>query len=172
MNGIKDLSNDLDVNHVIDSFEQNWYQWNINDTIEWFKFALTNDYQIEDYGTSSDSSDDENHDKNQDDIGTKQLQSQVIDFQQVETNLVSINFNAKKYFPVLLKSFQFKQFGFKNTKDCKYLCQKVKLLMQKYPKNKKKTNKKNDNNNLKARKNDNHINQCQLEGFVPDTNVS
>ena len=156
LNDIKNSWNDLGGNNVIDSFEENWCHWNINDTIKWFKFTLSgkgldfqDDYKIEHY--CSGSSDDENEDENQ------ELE---IDFKLVETNLTSINFNASKYFPVLLKSFQFKQFGFKNKKDQKYLCKKVKLLVEKYPKNKKKSNKERINDN---------VNHSQLEGFVQDT---
>ena len=156
LNDIENSWSDLGGNNVIDSFEQGWYEWNINDTVEWFKFTLnmknvnginSNDYEIENYNSDS-SSDDMNENHDQDDekkVSEMNDDESNIDFKGVESNLLSTEFNAKKYFPILLKPFQFKQFGFKNKQDQKFLCAKVKQLIAKYPKKKKKTNKKNDN---------------------------
>ena len=72
-----------------------------------------------------------------------------------------MNFNARKYFPVLVKPFQFEALGIKNKQDCKLLCKTTKMLLEKYPKR-----------NIKSRKKSstgkNHHN-CRLEGSVEDT---
>lgn len=93
-----------------------------------------------------------------------------IDFKRVESLLLGIGFNAKKYFPVLLKPFQFKTFGFSNQKDCKLLCEQIKLLLEKYP-IKRKT-KRNKQNNYKKHANDIKFDNSSLERFVQDTNVN
>ena len=57
----------------------------------------------------------------------------------------------------MLKSFQFKQFGFKNIYHCKLLCKQTKLLIQKYPK--KKVNIRQKTNNCRCKNNKKNINQ-------------
>ena len=156
---------------MIDSFEQRWYEWNINDTIEWFKFVFSvrtvddNDleYSSSDSSNSSSNGDDNielqdgDDEKKQLEMIVRETQTIEIDFKDIKSNLLSMKFNSKKYFPILLKSFQFERFGFKNKKDQKYLCKKVKQLIAKHPRKKKKTKKKN-------------VKQFEVEGCVQDTN--
>ena len=184
LNDIKDSWNNLGGNNVIDSFQQRWYEWDINDTIEWFKFTLNtknlnlfgnndddndNAYQIEDYSSSSD---DNSSCDNIDEDDEKQMLETIepLDFEYIKSKLLSTEFNSKKYFPILLKPFQFKQFGFKNEKDQKFLCNKVKKLIEKYPKQKKQSKNKRKNNKQPEKRSKNNVNEFELEGFVQDTN--
>ena len=180
LNDIKDSWNDLGGHNVIDSFEERWYEWSIIDTVEWFKFTLNSknmnggdhddDYEIEDYSSddSSDSNSDDMNDNDDEKEALEMRQKIGIDFKNVESNLLQMKFNCKKYFPIILKPFQFEPFGFKNKKDQKYLCQKVQALIIKYPK--KKNNKKLNNKNTKRQTKDSKVNDFELEGFVQDTN--
>ena len=176
--------NNLGGNNVIDSFERRWYEWDINDTIEWLKFTLNaqklnlnsvennddSDYQIEDYSSSSDDNSGRD-DIDQDDEKQRLETIEPIDFEHIKSKLLSTEFNAKKYFPILLKPFQFKQFGFKNKKDQKFFCKKVKTLIEKYPKQKKQSKSKNISKQQEKRNNyKNNMNDFELEGFVQDTN--
>ena len=47
---------------------------------------------------------------------------------------MSVDFDAKTYFPLIEKGVQFKRYGFKNEKDCNLLCKSTKELLVKYPK--------------------------------------
>ena len=76
--------------------------------------------------------------------------------------LIAMNFRAKKNLPLIFKSFQFKQFGFKNKDDCKLLCKQTNILMQKYPKKSKKSKVKKQDEKNKSWSDD-------VEGFVQDT---
>ena len=129
---IEDIRKTLDCDNLIDSFEKRWSEWDINDTIEWFKFVL-NQTKVDDSGD-----DNINIELQDDDDEKKQLEMTVtetieIDFEDIKSNLLQMKFNCKKYFPILLKLSQFETFGFKNMKDQEYLCKKVKQLMKKYP---------------------------------------
>ena len=171
-------------NNVIDSFEQRWCEWDINDTIEWFKFVLNaknlnlnlignnddndHDYQIEDCSSSSDDNSGRGN-IDQDDEKQKLEMIEAIDFKYIKSKLLSTEFGAKKYFPILFKPFQFKQFGFKNKKDQKFLCKKVKQLIEKYPKQKKQSKNKNKNKKQQEKRIKNNVNDFEVEGFVQDT---
>ena len=166
---IKDSWENLGGDDIIDSFEKKWCEWDVDDTKKWFEFVLNckglkidekdddeydDDYQIEDYSSSDSSDDDDEQDE-------KKQDTSQIDFNDVKSRLIMMNFKAKREFPLLLKPFQFEKFGFKNKQDCKLLCKKTKILMKKYPRKKGKNTKKQNN-------------KCQdgLEGFVQDTNLS
>ena len=168
-NNIENSWNDLGGNNVIDLFERRWYQWNITDTIEWFRFTLDDKNMYEEYSSDSSSEhvdDDDDNDEKQLQV-SKMIEPIAIDFKHVESILLSRDFSAKKFFPILVKSFQFEPFGFKNKNDQKLLCKKVKQLVTKYPKNKKKINKRNSKAN---KRDENNVNQFELEGYVQATN--
>ena len=76
------------------------------------------------------------------------INEKEVDFQDIKSHLFRIEFNAKEDFPVLLKPFQFKRFGFKNKNDCKLLCKKTKLLVKKYPKEKNQRKKQVEKNSM------------------------
>ena len=152
---IDNLLNNLDGNNVVDSFEQKWCEWSIDDTTKWFEFVFSCNYKIEDYSSSSDSSDEDDDDEDETDEKKQEANAQI-DFKHVHSRLTVVGFNAKKDLPVLVKPFQFKRFGFKNKKDCKLLFEKTKQLIAKYPRIKRKKKQKND--------------KVDLEGFVQDTN--
>ena len=173
---IKDSWNKLGGNDSINTFEKKWCEWDVDDTIEWFKFVLNmknggdDDYEIDDYSTSdsSDSSDDDDDDENDHELldDEKKQELNEIDFQDIKSHLLSIHFKSKG-FPMLSKTFQFKRFGFKNKKDCKLLCKKTQELIEKYPKKGKKSKK-------HSKRQDNHgstRNNSNMEGFVEDTNI-
>ena len=104
-------------------------------------------YEIEYYSSSDHDDDDEDeydNKVNDDDIDNKMSESNI-DFAHVKSRLFAMQFNCKKDLPMILKSFQFKKFGFNNKQDCKLLCKNTKLLIDKYPKKHKKSkNKKNE----------------------------
>ena len=178
---IKGLWNNLGIDGIeaIDSFEKRWCEWSVDDTIEWFEFVLSqdsehiydNDYEIEDYN-SSDSSDDDNDEEEDDEkqhVRDREV-TELIDFKQVRSYLCGLGFNTKKDLPILVKSFQFERFGFKNKNDCKLLCKKTKGLVKKYPRKSNKSKKKNktrknQKENVMSKRND-----VRLEGFIDDTN--
>ena len=170
--------------NLIDSFEKKWCEWSIDETIKWFEFVLNStninlelnqdneryhDYEIEQYSSDS-SNDDENvnetddyKDKNDD---AKTAVASTINFQHVKSRLVEMNFNTKRYFPVLVKPFQFEAFGIKNKHDCRLICKKTKRLVAKYPK---KINKSSKRSRTKVQVNDNSNHDSNVEGFVQDT---
>ena len=169
--------NDLNGNQLIEDFESKWQQWNVNDSIKWFKYILTsssNDYQdIEDSDDSdeSDSSDElhENQDDekhgvlssggNMSDDSKSRIRSKIVDYKLVESQLLLTHFRAKTYLPTIKHSLQFKQYGFKNKQNRKILCKYTKELMKKYPKQNKK----------KKRKVSKKEKQKSVEGNVEDT---
>ena len=136
--------------------------------MQWFEFVLSlnvhslninenNDYEIEDYSSDSTCS----YDQKQ----QAYLLSihDLVDYNDVKSKLLILGFKPKRELPVLLKPFQFARFGFKNRQDCKLLCQKTKLLIEKYPKNKRNKSKKQNQKTQKDCKSNNG-----LEGFVQD----
>ena len=164
MNDIQDSWNNLNGNQVIDSFEKTWYEWSIDDTIEWCEFVLSCpgkglNEDDDDYSDNSDSTDDEDEDEDETDDYKQEIINEEIDFNYVKSRLLLFGFKSKKDLPMLLKPFQFKRFGFKNKKDCKLLCKKTQQLIEKYPRKHKKSKKKAVNKNEQG-----------LEGFVQDTN--
>ena len=170
---IKDSWNNLGGIDIIDSFEKKWHQWDVDDTSRWFEFVLNSkglvmneddrydDYEIEDY--SSDSSTKADEQKQEISISRQDL----IDFNDVKSRLIMMGFRAKREFPVLLKPFQFEKFGFKNKQDCKLLCKKTKMLIEKHPRKKAKKMKQENKTPPK---------DCKaylgLEGFVQDTTAT
>ena len=137
---------------MIESFEQKWWKWSIDDTVEWFNFQLRqskhcnanysynsnstqngqdynydSDYEIENYSSGEQSKSD-NDEKDE----TVELE---IDFEFVESRMKLFDFSAGEDLPFMQKSHHFKRFGFKNPKDCELLCQFTKRLIQKYPRN-------------------------------------
>ena len=174
---IQDSWNNLGGNDMIDSFEKKWCEWSIDDTIEWFEFVLNmknlgvkDDDEIEYYSSSDD--DDEDDNKviiNDHDIAIDDKMSESnIDFEHVKSRLFAMQFNCKKDLPMILKSFQFKKFGFNNKQHCQLLCKNTKLLIDKYPKKHKKP--KNQNKKNVENKDDNGNKYVGLEGFVENTN--
>ena len=166
-------------NDGINTFEKKWREWNVDDTIEWFKFVVNmkngggDDYEIDHYSSSetSDSSDDEDKNDHKLDDEKKQGINEEIHFQDIKSHLLSIHFKSKKDLPMLSKTFQFKRFGFKNEQDCKLLCKKTQQLIEKYPKKGKKSKKhsKRQNNDGSSGKNKTKGNDIDVEGFVQDT---
>ena len=74
-----------------------------------------------------------------------------------------MKFRAKKRLPLIQKSFQFREFGFKNKHDRRVLCRATKPLIKKYPRQHSKNRK-----SAKSSKAD--IGGMQgLEGFVENT---
>ena len=173
----KDLDrswHDLGGNETI---EKNWYNWTIDETIAWFEYTLkTQDLGFggNDYYSSGESSDDDNSnskDSNYNSVWTHTDTDKVdFDINSIKKHLVNIDFKAKNDLPMLMKSFQFKRFGFNNENDCKILCIKTRQLLKKYPKKskgnykKKNTNKNNDNSCDNG-----YDDNLNLEGFVQDT---
>ena len=137
----------------MDSFEKEWCEWSVDDTLKWFEFVLSD---------KTDSDDDDDDDDNDETEDEKQETNEEIDFEHVKSRLYMIGFNSKKEFPILVKQFQFERFGFKNKKDRKILCKKAKQLIQKYPKTKSKKSKKKQGGRKQK--------DVGLEGFVQDTN--
>ena len=166
---IDDSWNELSGNDVIDSFEKNWIEWDIDDTIKWFDFVLkcrnknhnnnyNDDYEIENY--SSDDSDDSDESSDNcciDDEDEKKYQEKStdcqsnmhqVDYEQVKIVLTTLKFRAKRNLPLIMKSFQFEQIGFQNKKDCKLLCSETKKLMKKYPRKAKRSKTKKHKNDV------------------------
>ena len=164
--------NALKGNDVIDEFEQKWTQWNVDDTLNWFSFVLKcKKYSsIDDGNVNSDCKNDESDDSDTSDASESESESngsrkrEKVDYKKVRNLLIAINFRAKKNLPLMLKSFQFKQFGFQNKNDCKLLCKQTKLLMEKYPKKSKKSKSKRKQK-FKQPNNDHDL----IEGFVQET---
>ena len=173
-------------NEIIDSFEEKWCKWNIDDTIQWFDFVLKcknsnykyidenenydnckhlnyvsdSDYEIEDYSSSSDDSySDEDEKKHE----HGDLTSINLNFKNVKIRMEAMEFRAKRDFGLILKPFQFKRYGFKNKNDCKLLFKQTQLLVKKYPK-------KSQNNGKQLQDKKQHYSSDQrLEGLVHDT---
>ena len=177
LDDVKDSWNNLGGNDAVVSFEKRWCEWSVDETTQWFAFLLDtksvdiygdDDYEIEDYSSSTSNSGDENDNDEEDDEKKQETNEVLVDFKHVESVLYGMDFNAKKYFPVLLKPFQFKTFGFGNKQDRKLLCKKTKALIEKYPR-KSKSNKKYQKSKEKNNNNINN-NEYNLEGFVQHTN--
>ena len=181
----------LNGDEMIESFEKEWTQWTVDDTIQWFDFVLKMerlrrdndepqtaagkhnsgyDSNSEDYSDESSSSDDNRDDR--DDEKERELKneknkkSNEIDFQDIKSKLLSTGFRAKKDLAFFVQPFNFKQCGFKNKKDCKILCKQTKKLMEKYPKKRKHKNNKSKKSIMKNQ----HVDDdYDLEGVVQDT---
>ena len=176
--------------NLIDSFEKEWTQWSVDDTIKWFDLVL----KIESYnGVESDDSccdaessnsnsdcdgiviNDSNENKECDhdekmcksDQNINTISVHGIDFQDIKSRLEASGFRAKKDLPFFIQPFNFKQCGFQNKKDCKILCKQTKILIEKYPK-KKKYKKKSKNKIRKSDVKHKNVND-DLEGVVQDT---
>lgn len=185
MNTLKKEWNSLNGDIVINSLECNWTQWDVNDTIKWFKYVLSSnydvdstntiidkdnnynaafddDYVIENLSDSESDDSDTGGDNDYDDDEKKyddKTSGEMIDFKMIERRLIDLKFRAKNRLPLIKKSFQFGDFGFKNKNDRRLLCNQTKKLMKKYPKSKQ--NKKDKQIKVK--------NKQDLEGFVQDT---
>lgn len=152
---MNNLWNGLNGDNAIDLFESKWCEWNIDETIKWFDFVIkwnnyndnkkiddqknTNDhdsdYEIEFY------SDDDDDDSLSGD-SKNDCNSSYADYKFVKSRLTMFQFNAKKDLPFMMQLHHFKRFGF-NTKESKLLCKCTKQLIQKYPKKRKKTQRRN-----------------------------
>ena len=171
-----DLSwHDLGGNETI---EKNWYNWTIDETIAWFEYTLkTQDLGFggNDYYSSGESSDDDNSnskDSNYNSVWTHtDTDTDKVDFDinSIKKHLVNIDFKAKNDLPMLMKSFQFKRFGFNNENDCKILCIKTRQLLKTYPKKSKRNYKKKNTNKNNNSSNNGYDDDLNLEGFVQDT---
>lgn len=129
--------------------EKNWVNWDLKETILWFKYNLLTVRN----GDVYDDSDDDSEDEMERGGGINVNINGDIDWNKIESTMKSFGFRAKRNFPNMNNHYIFKQFGFENKFHCKLLCQKTKRLLQKYPK----ANKKNNKNN-------------KVEGMVEDTN--
>ena len=127
----------------IDLFESDWTHWNLNDSLKWFKYVLTinNNNNNDDCSSDSESESDSNNGLDDEKIEEIIILNDEIDYSKIESMLQMMKFRAKKNFPLIQTSYQLKQFGFKNKKDCKLLSKQTKLLLKKYPKKKSKKHK-------------------------------
>ena len=162
--------NKLGGNATINSFEQKWTQWTIDETVQWFDFVLknsdNNDYEIGyDSSGSEDSENSEDNDEKKVD-----LDDNDIGYQSIISKLQLMNFRAKTNLPYLGKAFHFQQFGFKNKLHCKILCQQTKKLIAKYPKKAKVTKTKNKKQGGYDASKIKNLDNSNVEGFVPETN--
>ena len=175
----------------IDIFEKDWMKWDINDTLKWFKYILYNnnnnnnnnidydsDYSIESDETESESDSNSYGNNGKDMINIEDYKYNEneneneninnIDFILIKNKLLKHHFKAKYYLNGMKKG-TFKKFGFKNQFHYRLLYKQTQLLIEKYPRNRKKIaikDKKMPKQNPNAMEN---IRQEQLEGFVENT---
>ena len=134
---------DMNGNDFIDEFESKWTQWNIHDSIKWFEYVLLTKYNQNEVNTLSDSDSDSGDEHNNDNDEKKDGGNMMMstnnhltekDYKLIEAQLISIGFRAKQNLSMIQKSFQFKQYGFKDKYHRKILCKYTKMLIAKYPK--------------------------------------
>ena len=138
--------------------ESKWQRWKVNDSVKWFEYVLSRNYEENTNDVVDDNSDSEDENENDDNEDEKQSiletkngnyskQSNVtaieIDYKVIASQLSSIGFRAKTYLPLIQQPLQFRHYGFKNKGHRKILFKYTKQLIQKYPRqsNKKQSSK-------------------------------
>ena len=95
-------------NVSINNFEKNWVNWDINDTILWFRLILA----------------------------TKSVENmpelETYDFDNVATKMQQIGFSARKDLPMIAQQSQWEQFCINDTKIQKLLFDETKRLITMY----------------------------------------
>ena len=134
------------------------------------------DYEIENYSSESDSGNNpvDKLEESSQNISKDMIRSgydydlydNAFDFGTVKAQLEAMQFRANQDLPIIVKSFQFSRFGFKNKQDCKILCKQTKLLMKKYPKE---TNRNRKNNTVSINRDQENQVDAVMEGFICDT---
>ena len=137
---LNEIINNKKINNNIESFEKNWINWNIDDTIKWFKYIIysNNNNYINNSNELNENSGIENESdiKNNQNENINENEDEIIfelDFNRIEETLIKCKFVAKANLPKMdLKAY--KKLGFLNQIDCKLINEETKRLVQKYPK--------------------------------------
>ena len=169
--------------------------WTVKDTLLWFQYIVAisridnnNSYEHElhdnqlpnQHGIGLEAKHDSYHSdytiddlSDSDDTDEGSLSTTIyednkrIDWNVIEAKMEAFGFRAKKNLPNMNNDYIFKQFGFNNKNDCKFLCKKTKELLTKYPK----FNPKSGRKSKKYDKSNNHKQNLspQVEGMLEDT---
>ena len=185
LNDLEKYWTNVNGDKTIDSFESNWSKWKTKEAIKWFQYILSstyttsvknmyNEYAIENLSDDESESESESNSDDQDDEKQQQQPSNVndkkstkkVDYNVVEQQLNRMKFRGKRHLPFIEKSVHFHAYGFENKTHCKILFKAAKQLIEKYPKTKDKTIKRQ----RKEKKQENEM-YHDVEGFVSQTNA-
>ena len=141
-NNINKQCNIINLQSTINTFEKEWCKWDVDDTIEWFKFIVEKENNNVNYDDNDINEYESNSDDQQDEVDLKhQHLEQPIEpnWDKIGQNLLVFQFRTKTIFPSMNHGL-LKHFGVRNKQLRNKLLENITQLTQKYPKRKRRNN--------------------------------